>query len=37
MAIVLKSSSKEVHKFQSTQYEDILNFLYIDVPYETWK
>jgi len=36
MAIIQKSSPKEVRKLQSTQYEDILTFLYIDVPYKTW-
>ena len=36
MVIIQESSSKEVRKLQSTKYEDILNFLYIDVPYKTW-
>jgi hypothetical protein len=36
MAIIQKSSPKEVRKLQSTQYEDILNFLYTDVRCKTW-
>jgi len=36
MVIIQKSLPKELRKLQRTKYEDILNFLYIAVPYNTW-